>query len=194
MTNRAQEKFGPPNEMVQKKILPFMNEMIQDFVRQAPFAVLATADGEGNCDASPKGGQPGFVKVVDETHLLVPDISGNHLFQSYGNLESNARIGLVFLIPGCDWTVRVNGNASVVQKTDGQLEGISPEVFAPDENTRILQGVLVQVAEAYAHCPRAFLFSKLWDTSRIEETQAGEPNKYWLGRWRESMAPYRRSA
>lgn len=185
--NQAQRKHGEPLEMVRKKIFPSMSAMIQDFVRQAPFAVLATADDEGNCDASPKGGRPGFAKVIDEQHLLLPDIAGNNLFQSYGNLETNPRAGLVFLIPGCDWTCRVNGRVRVVDSTEGGLEGISPEVFAEDGNTRLIQGILIEVEEAYLHCPRAFLFSKLWDVQAIEQSVAQDPNKYWLGRWRQEM-------
>jgi predicted pyridoxine 5'-phosphate oxidase superfamily flavin-nucleotide-binding protein len=183
----ARQKFGEPHEMARKKVFAFMPEMVQDFVRQAPFAVLATANAEGDCDASPKGGQPGFVKVIDERHLLVPDIAGNKLFQSYENVESNRKAGLVFLIPGCDWTVRVNGRVSVVDKQDGRLTDVDPEVFAPDENTRVQQGLLLEVTEAYAHCPRAFTFSKLWDVEQIAETREQEPNRYWLQRFMDSI-------
>lgn len=185
--NRAQQKFGEPIELVVKKIFPSMPEMIQEFVRASPFAVLSTADGQGNCDASPKGGRPGFVKVLDPQRLLLPDVAGNKLFQSYGNLETNPKAALLFLIPGCDWTVRVNGRTSVVEKSDGRLTGIAPEVFAADENTKILQGLLLEVEEAYAHCPRAFTFSRLWDADAIGAARAGDANRYWLGRWKASM-------
>ncbi len=185
--NRAQQKFGEPIELVVKKIFPSMPEMIQEFVRASPFAVLSTADGQGNCDASPKGGRPGFVKVLDPQRLLLPDVAGNKLFQSYGNLETNPKAALLFLIPGCDWTVRVNGRTSVVEKSDGRLTGIAPEVFAADENTKILQGLLLEVDEAYAQCPRAFTFSKLWDVDAIAAARAGDANRYWLGRWKASM-------
>lgn len=185
--NRAQQKFGEPLELVRKKIFPSLNEMLQEFVRAAPFAVLSTADGDGNCDASPKGGRPGFVKVLDERRLLLPDLAGNKLFQSYENLETNAKAALLFLIPGCDWTVRVNGRASIVERSDGRLAGIDPEVFAPDENTRILQAILIEVDEAYAQCPRAFTFSRLWDVERIAAAHEADANRYWLGRWKASM-------
>ncbi len=186
--NRSQRKFGEPMELVRKKVQPFMNEMVQEFIRQAPFAVLATSSADGECDASPKGGQPGFAKVLDEKHLLIPDIAGNKLFQSYENVGGNGNAGLVFLLPGCDWTVRVNGRATVVDKADDQLTGIAPEVFAADENTKILQGLLIEVAEAFAHCPRAFTFSKLWDTQQITKARGAGANRYWLDRWRQSMA------
>lgn len=185
--NRAQQKFGEPIELVVKKIFPAMPEMIQEFVRTAPFAVLSTADAQGNCDASPKGGKPGFVKVLDERRLLLPDVAGNKLFQSYGNLETNPKAALLFMIPGCDWTVRVNGRTSIVEKSDGRLAGIAPEVFESDENTKILQGILLEVDEAYAQCPRAFTFSKLWDVEAIGLARSRDANRYWLGRWKESM-------
>ncbi len=186
--NQAQKKFGEPIEIVRKKVFPEMNGMVQDFIRNAPFVVLATANKDGDCDASPKGGRPGFVRVLDEKHLIVPDIAGNKLFQSYENLESNPRAGLLFLIPGCDWTVRVNGRIEVLEADGAGLSGISPDVFDPDDNTKILQGILVVVDQALSHCPRAFTFSKLWDVGRIESTRAEDPNRYWLGRWRDEMA------
>ena len=75
------EKFGEPAELVLKKIQPFMNEMVRDFIAEAPFSVLATANADGHCDASPRGGTPGLFKVLDEKRILLPDIAGNKLFQ-----------------------------------------------------------------------------------------------------------------
>jgi hypothetical protein len=186
--NQAQKKFGEPIEIVRKKVFPDMNGMVQDFIRQAPFVVLATANETGDCDASPKGGRPGFVRVIDKEHLVLPDIAGNNLFQSYENLETNPKVGLLFLIPGCDWTVRVNGRVSVVEAEKGRLQGIASDVFDPDDNTRVQQGLLVEVDEALSHCPRAFTFSKLWDTESIDAARSLNPNRYWLGRWRDEMA------
>ena len=185
--NQAQERFGEPLEMVRKKVLPSLNGMMRDFIGQAPFVVLATSSAAGDCDASPKGGRPGFVRVVDDQRLVVPDIAGNKLFQSYENVASNPRVGLLFLIPGCDWTARVNGRVTRLDAEGGKLQGVAPEVFDPDDNTRVLQGLLVEVDEAYIHCPRAFTFSKLWDTGRIEEARSQDPNRYWLDRWKHEM-------
>jgi len=186
--NQAQQQFGEPLEFVQKKVMSSLNGMMREFIGKAPFVVLATSGRDGDCDASPKGGRPGFVRVVDEKHLVIPDIAGNKLFQSYENLESNPHAGLLFLIPGCDWTARVNGSTSRLDAEGGKLQGVASEVFDPDDNTKVLQGILLEVDEAYVHCPRAFTFSKLWDTERIAETRAGDPNKYWFGRWKEEMA------
>jgi len=189
--NEAQKRFGEPREFVKKKVQPFLNPMVQDFIRHAPFAVLATASGEGDCDASPRGGRPGFVKVLDDRHLLVPDVAGNRLFQSYENIETNPRAGLIFLVPGCDWTVRVNGRAEVVAGDAALLRDLEPEVHFSDENTRILQGLRIEVTEAYAHCPRAFLFSGLWETGAIERAREADANRYWMNRWREATRELR---
>jgi len=148
--------------------------------------VLATTNADGDCDASPKGGTPGFFKVIDEKRLVIPDIAGNKLFQSFSNVEGNPKAGLVFLIPGCDWTVRVNGRARLLAPEDELIDGLTPEVLWQDDNTQVLQGLLVEVDEAYAHCPRAFLFSQLWDRERIEQHVDAEANRYWFGRWREA--------
>ena len=182
------ERFGEPVEMVRKKVLPHMDSMVRDFVGQAPFAVLATANAAGDCDASPKGGTPGFFKVLDEKRLVIPDIAGNKLFQSFENVQTNPHAGLLFLIPGCDWTVRVNGRARLLDPQDDLIDGLSPETLWADDNTKVLQGLLVEVDEAYAHCPRAFLFSKLWDPERLAESLESDPNRYWFSRWREAAA------
>jgi PPOX class probable FMN-dependent enzyme len=186
--NNLQDQFGEPSEMVRKKVRTHMDEMVRDFITQAPFAVLATANSSGDCDASPKGGTPGFFKVLDEKRLVIPDIAGNKLFQSFENVQSNPHAGLVFLIPGCDWTVRVNGRAHRLDLSNDLIDGLSPETLWEDDNTKVLQGLLLEVDEAYAHCPRAFLFSKLWDPARLSESLGSDPNQYWFKRWREAAA------
>lgn len=95
--NQFQEKFGKPSRGAATKVVPYMNDWVQTFIRHAPFAILASSDAAGRCDASPKGGMPGFVKVLDETHLLIPDVAGNRLFQSYDNVSRNPHVGLLFL-------------------------------------------------------------------------------------------------
>lgn len=184
--NRSQEQFGQPAESTKKKIESHLNPMVQEFIAASPFCVLSTASTAGDCDASPKGGSPGFVKVLDEGRLLIPDIAGNKLFQSYENVESNPNAGLLFLIPGCDWTVRVNGSARTVDTRNEELSGAPAEVLWKDDNTKVLQGLLVEVREAYAHCPRAFLFSKLWETRAIEQAQDQDANQYWFKRYQQS--------
>jgi len=94
--NNFTRKFGFPKERPAGKVVESLRQSHMDFISQSPFCVMATADLAGSCDASPKGGLPGFVKILDERHLLFPDVAGNRLFQSYQNVEANPHIGLVF--------------------------------------------------------------------------------------------------
>ena len=176
-TNRYQETFGTPSERARTKVVDYLDEFVQNFIRHAPFAVLASADGDGNCDASPKGGTPGFARIIDERHLLLPDVRGNNLFQSYDNFDSNPRVGLVFFIPGMDYTARVNGQAEVVSEDDLRERGMDLNVFDPDDNAALQQGLLIKVEEAYPHCPRALKFSRLWDTEMISTNRETPPVK-----------------
>lgn len=148
---------------------------MQEFIRASPFAVLASADARGRCDASPRGGRAGFVRVLDERHLLLPDVAGNRLFQSYGNVDENPHVALVFFVPGLGETVRVNGRASVVDAQELAARGVELSVHWSDENTRQLQGLLIEVEEAYGHCPRSIAFSRLWDTEAIASHLAERP-------------------
>jgi PPOX class probable FMN-dependent enzyme len=176
-TNRYQEKFGTPSGRAAAKVVDHLSDYLQSFIRNAPFAVMATADGVGRCDASPKGGYPGFVKVLDDRHLLLPDVRGNNLFQGYENIDTNPRVGLIFFIPGVEYTARVNGTAQVVDEEALKTRGISLEVFDPDDNAALQQGLLIEVEEAYAHCPRALKFSHLWDPEVIATNRETPPVK-----------------
>lgn len=174
-TNIFHEKFGEPSERVKAKLLPYMNEWVQAFIRQSPFAIMATSNPSGQCDASPKGGKPGFVKILDDRHLLIPDVAGNRLFQSYDNVSHNPHVALLFFIPGYESTARVNGTVGVLNKEQLAEMNIQLEIFNPDENAKMLQGLLLTVEEAYGHCPRALNFSKLWDVESIAHNQANPP-------------------
>ena len=179
------EQFGPPSERAVKKLKGHLTPWVQEFVQNAPFVVMATADAEGRCDASPKGGKPGFVKVIDDRHLLFPDVAGNRLFQSYQNIENSPHVGLIFFIPGINDTVRVNGKASVVNKGELDKQNIELALYETDDNSRHLQGMLIEVEEAYSHCPRALKFSKLWDAEEIGSNKTSSPvsertdENYW---------------
>jgi predicted pyridoxine 5'-phosphate oxidase superfamily flavin-nucleotide-binding protein len=159
MENKYQVKFGYPVQRTAGKVKPQMASWIQDFIRHSPFCVLATSNADGDCDASPKGGMPGFVKVLNDRQLFIPDVAGNKLFHGYGNIESNPKVGLVFFIPGHNQTVRVNGGVRVIDRAE--LQNVNLEVHDPDEKAEVLQGLLLDVEESYSHCPRALKFSKL---------------------------------
>ena len=167
-TSALRVDLGGAHPRAVDKVKDHLEPYVQAFIENAPFAVLATSNADGDCDASPKGGLPGFVKIVDERTLLIPDIGGNRLFQSYGNFESNRKAGLVFMIPGMDVTVRVNGRVKIVELDEIKDMGLSPEVLNPDDNANLVQGIALSIDEAYFHCPRSFQFAELWNTEKIE--------------------------
>jgi uncharacterized protein len=173
MENKYQNKFGYPAERIKGKVKPVMAAWIQDFIRRSPFCVLATSNANGDCDASPKGGKPGFVKVLNDKQLFIPDVAGNKLFHGYANIESNSKAGLIFFIPGHNSTVRVNGNVTVIDRSE--LPNVQLEVHDPDEKAEVLQGLLLDVEESYSHCPRALKFSRLWDVEEISKNIAEPP-------------------
>lgn len=156
------EQHGQPSERSQAKITNYLSDVVCEFIQQAPFAVLATSNANGDCDASPRGGKPGFVKIIDNKTLLMPDVRGNRLLQSTENMISNPKAGLLFFIPGNNSTVRVNGSVRLIETAEIEALNINNEVFNADETSHVIQGYLITVDEAYKHCPRALSFSNLW--------------------------------
>ena len=173
--SRFNDQFGEMSERARVKVKGEMSEFVQKFIEASPFVVMASSDPNGNCDASPKGGKPGFVKVIDGTRLLLPDVAGNRLFQSYQNMDANPHVGLLFMIPGVNDTVRVNGTVSIVNKEELDRQKVELELYWTDDNAKHLQGIIINVEESYGHCPRAYNFAKLWDTDQIAENQANRP-------------------
>ena len=173
--DRLAESFGLPKDTTAAKVLPYMTDYVQEFINNAPFAVMATSATQGNSDASPKGGTPGFVRVIDDRNLLFPDVAGNKLFQSYKNVEANPHIGLLFMIPGVNDTVRVNGNVTIVEKDELDRRNIELSLYEYDSNSKHIQGMLVEVTESYPHCPRAYKFSDIWNVEAIKANQENRP-------------------
>ena len=171
-TNRFSDTFGYPTGRAAFKVRNRLTPYVQEFINQSPFVVMATSDRNGNCDASPKGGKPGFVLVLDQEHLLFPDVAGNKLFQSYQNIDANPHVGLIFFIPGISETIRVNGTASIVSQEDLEQRNVEVSLHNPDDRSKHLQGIIIEVDEAYGHCPRALKFSHLWDTKQITANQS----------------------
>ena len=165
--NRFTRAFGMPVEKIRTKIREQLPDTIRDFITQSPFLVMATSDPEGRCDASPKGGKPGFVRILDDKHLLVPDAAGNKLFQSYNNMDANPHVGLIFFIPGIAEVCRVNGRVQIVSKDNLNREGVEQRMESPLGDRDMLQGIVVEIEEAYTHCPRALTYSNLWDPEVI---------------------------
>jgi PPOX class probable FMN-dependent enzyme len=125
------------------------------FVALSPFVVLATSDAAGRADASPRGGPPGFVKLADARTLLIPDAPGNNRLDSLENIIGTGQAGLLFMIPGINETLRVNGKA-VLSLDPADLAACADERRAP------LLVIRLSVEEAYLHCAKAFMRSGLW--------------------------------
>ncbi|TVP43912.1 MAG: pyridoxamine 5'-phosphate oxidase family protein [Halomonas sp.] len=146
-----------------KKQLSRLDQHCQRFIELSPFVVLATGNASG-LDASPRGGEPGFVKVIDDLTLMIPDSPGNNRLDSLKNIVESGRVGLLFLIPGVDETLRINGAAHISVDED-KLQLFASEKQAP----KVV--VEVTVEEAYLHCAKAFMRSKLWaDESRRDRS------------------------
>lgn len=146
---------GEVHPLAERKVLDRLDRFCRDFIALSPFLVLATADADGRADASPRGDGPGFVQVLDETTLLIPDRRGNNRVDSYGNVLSAPGVGLIFFVPGINETLRVNGRARMT--TDAKLlEPLAMQEKAPK------LGLIVAVEEAYFHCGKALIRSKLW--------------------------------
>jgi uncharacterized protein len=158
------ERYRVPNQRVLDKVIHRIDEHCAAFVRLSPFAVLSTASPEGEPDVSPRGGDPGFVKVLDEHRLLLPDRQGNNRVDSLRNLAANPRAALMFMVPGIDETLRVYGRTA--------LHG--PDDLGPDltEFGRPpLSSLVLHVERAYFQCSKAVMRSGLWNPeSRVERS------------------------
>ena len=174
-TNKFSNQFGEPSVRAKGKVVGYMTSFVQEFIQKTPFLIMATSGANGHCDASPKGGTPGFVKILDDSKLLIPDVAGNKLFQSYQNINQNPRVGLIFFIPGVNETVRVNGKAQFISKEEMNSQNIVLQLYEQDDKSIYLQGLLVTIEESYTHCPRALTFSHLWDTEIIESNKEQRP-------------------
>jgi PPOX class probable FMN-dependent enzyme len=145
-----------------KKQLSALDVHCRRFIELSPFVVLASSSSAGSMDASPRGGAPGFVKALDDRTLLIPDAPGNNRLDTLENIIGTGKLGLFFMVPGVDETLRVNGSARL--STDAKLLGLF--------NTEKRQPKLVievAVAEAYLHCAKALMRSKLWDPASLVE-------------------------
>ena len=150
---------GEPAKLIREKIADQLNPLTRQFVERSPFVVVASGRPDGGLDVSPRGDPAGFVRILDERTLLLPDRPGNKLADTLTNLLADDRIALLFLIPGVNDTFRVNGRARIVDDAEllaeSEVEGKVPQL-----------GILVEVEEAYTQCPKAVLRSELWNPER----------------------------
>ena len=163
--------IGSPAELIQAKIADRLNDLTRQFIERSPFVCVATASPDGGLDVSPRGDPPGFVRILDERTLLLPDRPGNKLADTLTNLLADPRIGLLFLIPGVGDTFRVNGRAVITDDPDllepSTVDGKPPRL-----------GILVSIEAAYTQCPKALIRSELWNPARhIERSELPSSGK-----------------
>ena len=156
---QLRKALGEPTELVKQKIADRLNSLTRQFVERSPFVVVATGRPEGGLDVSPRGDPAGFVRILDERTLLLPDRPGNKLADTLTNLLTDPRIGLLFLIPGITDTFRVNGRARIVDDpellAESTVEGKVPKL-----------GIVVEIDEAFTQCPKALVRSDLWNPEK----------------------------
>jgi len=150
--------YGQPGERAQKKELTTLGQHMAEFIALSPFLIVSSSSSDGTLDASPRGGQPGWVTVLSKDQLLVPDFKGNNRLDTLTNIIETGQVGLLFMIPGVNETLRINGTAVVTQEAE-YLEQCAYQNHPPQTC------ILVTVRQAYLHCAKAFMRSQLWESS-----------------------------
>jgi len=149
------EVLGEPNTLASKKIYTYLNEQMKAFIQFSPMVLISTVDSDGYPTISPKGEQAGFVRVTEDNKLLIPELRGNKLAFSLSNLVNQNKIALFFMVPGTSETLRVHGKCRLL---------VSDEIcqsLASDSHNALLV-LEIEVDNAYFHCGKAFLRSRLW--------------------------------
>jgi len=158
VTSEAQldELYRAPSRLVAAKKAAVLDAASVGIIERSPFVLIATSGADGSLDVSPRGGPPGFVRVLDDHHVAIPDLNGNNLIDSLRGIVATGRAGLLVLVPGKDETLRLNGEAWVV--TD-------PLVLDRwnDELRRPTTAIVIRAGEVFMHCAKAFRRSRLWD-------------------------------
>jgi PPOX class probable FMN-dependent enzyme len=154
--DQLRQVIKEPSELVTRKTLSGLDRHCGVFINRSPFVLLASADADGNLDVSPKGDPQGFVKILDEKTLVIPDRPGNNRADTLENILQNPKIGLIFLIPGKRETLRVSGTAKIVRDIDLR-ESMAVKGKVP------ALAIVVDVEEAFFHCSKCMIRSKLWE-------------------------------
>ena len=157
--HELRQLYGAASERASLKEMPQLDRHAQQFIALSPFVVLASANATGHMDASPRGGAPGFVKVIDPQTLLIPDAPGNNRLDTLENILDTGQLGLLFMLPGFDETLRVNGQAVL------STEHSALQQCADARRTPVLV-IRVRVQAVYLHCAKAFMRAQLWNPSR----------------------------
>lgn len=144
-----------PHAPVLDKQVAYLNDPARRFIASCPFLILATVDARGRMDVSPKGDPPGFVEVLDEHTLIIPDRLGNHRLDSYENILANPAVGLIFIIPGHTETLRVSGRGRIILDPEAQAR------HAVNGKKPVL-ALAVDVEEVFMHCSKSFVRGRMW--------------------------------
>ena len=153
--------FEPTHDLAMKKCQETLSVHAQAFIRRSPFLCIGTQNRNGTADVSPRGDQPGFVEILDARTLAIPDRPGNNRLDTLANIISNPSVGVLFIIPGFDDTLRVNGRATLTTDPDilsrMSVNGRLPKV-----------AIVIAIAEVFMHCAKAFRRSHLWDPQHFQ--------------------------
>ncbi len=164
--NALRSRYGEPSENAVRKSLDRLDRHCRRFIALSPFVVLATSGADGRADCSPRGDPPGFVAVLDDRTILLPDRRGNNRTDSLRNILENPHVGLLFMIPGANETLRLNGRA-ILTTDPARLEPLAINGRAPRS------GLLIEVEEVFLQCTKALVRSRLWaDESRVDRESA----------------------
>jgi PPOX class probable FMN-dependent enzyme len=153
---QLRERYEPPSGLGALKQVDRLDEGCRALIALAPIVFVASHDAEGRADVTPRGGQPGFVTVLDDDHVAIPDATGNRRIDTLRNVVATGHAALIFLIPGRGQTLRVNGRACVTDRPD--LLGRLTPVGKPPRTA-----IVVAADEVFTHCPKAFVRSRLWE-------------------------------
>jgi uncharacterized protein len=153
--------FPPTHTLAALKCLTALDKHAQEFIRRSPFLCIGTQNRDGKADVSPRGDPAGFVRILDDRTLAIPDRPGNNRLDTLSNILANPNVGLLFIIPGFDDTLRVNGEASL--STDPDIL----QALAVNDRVPTL-AIVVRVAEVFLHCAKAFRRSHLWDPEHFQ--------------------------
>ena len=155
-TAQLREIYGFPSGRAKDKVLTKLDKHAIHFINSSPFLILSSADSEGNMDASPRGGEPGFVAIANSNEILIPDFKGNNRIDSLANIVETGKAGMIFFVPGIDTTLRINGSAMITTSNDALNH------FSNSEK-RPISCISIKVEESFLHCAKALMRSKLWD-------------------------------
>ena len=148
--------YGIPSGRAAIKVLSALEQHSRNFIGHSPFLILSSYNSDGSMDTSPRGGKKGFVKILDDSQILIPDAKGNNRIDSLINIAETGKVGLLFLLPGIDETLRVNGSA-VITNENKYLK------MFPDETRPPKTCILIKIEEVFLHCAKALMRSKLWN-------------------------------